>query len=616
MNYCYIHNAILERKKTRPIFSVFTSCYNSYKKINRAYKGMKEQILKDWEWVILDDSPDDEHFKFLRELAKNDKRIRLYKRDCNSGCIGNVKNETIGLCRGKYILELDHDDIVLPDVLKDAAQVFENNPDVGFIYMDFVNLYEDGSNFSYGNSTCGGYGGYYKQKYNNKWVDVYITPHINNVTLSHLVCCPNHPRIWRRETMIKLENYSEFLPICDDYEILLRTALNTKIVKIHKCGYIQIMNNNNSNFSLIRNKEINRIGPEFLRPQFFKMYDVNNKMKQLDSYEDEKYVYQFSDIWTRKDYTHKFCNEVINLDYNKQYCLLGIETLYNKKVSELYKDIKNDIILLDNKFPVEFLIQELERKSYTRIKCYSIIGNTYEELEKYFILLCKHNTNYYIIKNKIYDQRYDIINHYKAEKNTYLEIGIEYGYTFNNIQISNKIGVDPDPKMNLNNIVKMTSDDFFATNKQTFDIIFIDGMHQIEYVLRDFNNSINCLNDKGIIFLDDVLPVNEREQHKVPIKHAYENGILKYREPWTGDVWKFLYYLLKSYSDKINFEFFVSQNYRGVAKLTLKDEILKDEILKNEIIISPDKLAEIEKYTYKNNFQDYYNILMNNSINN
>ena len=32
--------------------------------------------------------------------------------------------------------------------------------------------------------------------------------------------------------MMKLENYSEFLPICDDYEILLRTALNTKIVKI------------------------------------------------------------------------------------------------------------------------------------------------------------------------------------------------------------------------------------------------------------------------------------------------------------------------------------------------------------------------------------------------
>ena len=112
-----------------------------------------------------------------------------------------------------------------------------------------------GENFKYGDFICKGYGGYYMQKYNNRWVYVYITPNINNITLSHLVCLPNHPRIWRRDTMYKLENYSEFLPICDDYEILLRTALNTKIVKIHKLGYVQFMNDGRSNFSLIRNGE-------------------------------------------------------------------------------------------------------------------------------------------------------------------------------------------------------------------------------------------------------------------------------------------------------------------------------------------------------------------------
>ena len=36
---------------------------------------------------------------------------------------------------------------------------------------------------------------------------------------------------------MQLENYSEFLPICDDYEILLRTALNTKIIKIQNKHY-------------------------------------------------------------------------------------------------------------------------------------------------------------------------------------------------------------------------------------------------------------------------------------------------------------------------------------------------------------------------------------------
>ncbi|MBN20850.1 MAG: hypothetical protein CL678_06125 [Bdellovibrionaceae bacterium] len=400
VNYCYINNAIMQRTKTRPIFSIFTSCYNSYDKINRAYEGLKSQTLKDWEWILLDDSPDDDHFIFLRKVAEKDKRIRLYKRDRNSGNIGNVKNETIGLCRGKYILELDHDDIILPDVLKDATDAFEENPDVGFIYMDFINIYENWESFVYGGTLCKGYAAYYLQKYNNKWVHVYITPNVNNVTLSHLACCPNHPRIWRRDLMFQLENYSEFLPICDDFEILLKTAINTKIIKIHKFGYIQFMNANNNNFSLIRNHEINRLGPQHIRPQFFKMYKINEEMKKTNSHEDEKYIFHHSNIWKRpKPYVHKHYNKIINKDYDKQYCLIGIKNLDNTNIKEIYKNTRNDIFLLDNEHSIQYIIGELEKRSLTRIKFASLKDNSIEELKNFFHFLCKHNENYEIIEN-------------------------------------------------------------------------------------------------------------------------------------------------------------------------------------------------------------------------
>ena len=49
------------------------------------------------------------------------------------------------------------------------------------------------------------------------------------------------------------------------------------------------MNANNNNFSLIRNSEINRIGPQFISPMFFDRYKVNDKMKELDSFEKEQY---------------------------------------------------------------------------------------------------------------------------------------------------------------------------------------------------------------------------------------------------------------------------------------------------------------------------------------
>ena len=40
-------------------------------------------------------------------------------------------------------------------------------------------------------------------------------------------------------------------------------------------------------------------------------------------------------------------------------------------------------------------------------------------------------------------------------------------------------------------IIIKTSDDFFKSNKKTFDTIFIYGMHQVEYILRDFNKAVN-----------------------------------------------------------------------------------------------------------------------------
>ena len=100
VNYCYINNVIMKRELTRPKFSVFTTCFKSYDYIDTAYESIKKQTLMDWEWVIMDDTPEDEHFVFLKEKLSEDNRVRLYKRDKNSGNIGNVKNEVISLCRG------------------------------------------------------------------------------------------------------------------------------------------------------------------------------------------------------------------------------------------------------------------------------------------------------------------------------------------------------------------------------------------------------------------------------------------------------------------------------------------------------------------------------------
>ena len=406
VNYCYMSIITLPVETIRPIFSIFTTCYKSYDKIKRAYDSIKLQTLKHWEWVILDDTPESEHFLFLRELFKDDHRIRLYKRSENSGNIGNVKNEVVSLCRGKYVIELDHDDEILPDILQDATNVFDKNDEIGFIYMDYINLYENKTNFKYGDFFSLGYGGYYRQKYNNMWVYVSSHGNINNITLSHIVSVPNHPRIWRRKTLLEIGNYSEYLPISDDYELLVRTAVKTKIAKIHKLGYVQYMNNGGNNFSYIRNSEINRLRYH-LTDHCYKKYDVQETMKKLNAYEDEKYMNEHIQIWKCDNYDYKYCNEIINVNYKKQYCIIGLETLYCNmdEILKLYQDNNNDFIVLDNKnsSDTDILCTKLDNIGLDKMKCYEMNDCNDMQLINYFNLIYKSCNDYKIYERNAHD---------------------------------------------------------------------------------------------------------------------------------------------------------------------------------------------------------------------
>jgi glycosyltransferase involved in cell wall biosynthesis len=619
VNDKYINICSLNRDQIRPTFSLFTSAFNSYHKIIRVYESLKAQTLKDWEWVIMDDSPDDKHFIFLRNHFLNDNRIRFYRHSQNNGSIGNVKNEVVSLCRGKYVLEMDHDDEILPSVLQDASDLFEAQSDVGFIYMDFICVFENGKNQWYGDFICKGYGGYYSMKYKDKWRLVYITPNINNITLSHLICCPNHPRIWRRDALLEMGNYCEYLHICDDYEILLRTAIKYKMAKIHKLGYVQYMNEDNNNFSLIRNKEINRIGPQHIHPIYYDLHKIHDKMKELDAYEDQLYIKEHSKIWLRnpEEYTHKYCNLLVNNDYDCQICIIGFDSLlyYMDQIKTLYDNPRNDFLLLENKGSNEYLWKRLENYGFDKMKCYTLPDHTNEQLINYFKLMYVSTNKYEIfdinilklLYNTPFNNRPEIINSILLKTNTYLEIGVEYGYTFDNIHCINKKGVDPDPKCkNIENIYKYTSDNYFEKIHDPlikYDAIFIDGMHQVEYVLRDINNSIQTLLEDGCIFIGDILPINYNEQLKIPYKHHYENGILKYGEEWTGDVWKVLYYILLNYSDKLTIKYYCNYNYRGLAYIKINEKFT--------ILIDDNIIDEINNYDYFKDFNNYVKLLNN-----
>jgi glycosyltransferase involved in cell wall biosynthesis len=404
VNYCFVHNAQLPREITRAAFSIFTSCYNSYDKIFRPYNSLKAQTFLDWEWVVVDDSPDDKHFNFLRTVIGDDPRVRLYRRSKNSGNIGAVKNETIGLCRGSYLLELDHDDEILKDCLADAVRTFQEDSKIGFVYMDCVMIHEDGSPHSYGDHFGLGYAGYYCQKfkeYKGTWLNVIAHPNINNVTCTHIVAVPNHPRIWRRETLMNLGSYSEFLPIVDDLEILLRTAVGTTMARVHKPAYVQYMNTGGNNFQFIRNSEINRLGTRNIVPQAYHNFKIDDHMRSVGAHEEQKTEWWNAPMWKRPGFEYKYCNKVFNYDITKQYCYLGFDVFikHKEEIRVLLADPKKDVFVLANDCTREELCKVMDDLGFDNIKCYAIKGITLDELRRYFLLVCKRCDTYEIIES-------------------------------------------------------------------------------------------------------------------------------------------------------------------------------------------------------------------------
>ena len=87
----------------------------------------------------------------------------------------------------------------------------------------------------------------------------------------------------------------------------------------------------------------------------------------------------------------------------------------------------------------------------------------------------------------------------------YLEVGVQYKENWDKIICENKTGVEPN-NLHDENIYCGTSDDFFSQNKRTFDIIFIDGNHVYEQVIKDVHNALSVIETGGSIVFHDALP--------------------------------------------------------------------------------------------------------------
>lgn len=116
---------------TEVLISVIIPTFNSAKYIAQTVESVQMQEWDSLEIIIMDDGSSDHTLSLVRNLAKEDPRIKVYQQE--NGKPAKARNNAVRKAKGDWIAFLDSDDIWLPGKLRLQYQkTIEGNVDLSF----------------------------------------------------------------------------------------------------------------------------------------------------------------------------------------------------------------------------------------------------------------------------------------------------------------------------------------------------------------------------------------------------------------------------------------------------------------------------------------------------
>ena len=131
------------------LVSIVIPVYNRQRYLGIAVESVIWQTYKDWELIISDDGSTDGSLEIAQNFAAHDPRIRVLTNadrpedDTNRGA-ANALIAGFDAARGKYIGQLDSDDLLEQQAIELSVAALEANPNWGMVYSNYVDIDENG----------------------------------------------------------------------------------------------------------------------------------------------------------------------------------------------------------------------------------------------------------------------------------------------------------------------------------------------------------------------------------------------------------------------------------------------------------------------------------------
>lgn len=216
------------------MISVFTPSHEPHW-LGTALASLQRQTHTDWEWVVL--------LNGGAQWACDDPRVKIHRDTTGLSLVGYLKRAACGLATGDILLELDHDDWLLPTALEECERAFRD-PEVVFAYSNSIchNTQADTPvtwSERYGWSSR-------PVEVDGKTYTESVSADPDPQSISRIWFAPNHFRAWRASAYRAIGGHDAAMKISDDHDLMLRTWLHGRMVHIDKPLYFYNIHGGNT----------------------------------------------------------------------------------------------------------------------------------------------------------------------------------------------------------------------------------------------------------------------------------------------------------------------------------------------------------------------------------
>ncbi|WP_192924989.1 glycosyltransferase [Sodalinema gerasimenkoae] len=131
-----------------PKISLILNSYNPCHYLQPAIESVLQQTYPDFELLIWDDGSSDDSLDIARSQAAQDERVRVIAAPHQGR--GEALKAAISATTGDYLGWIDRDDILLPNALERTAAILNENPQVGMVYSDYLDIDSQGNSLGLG----------------------------------------------------------------------------------------------------------------------------------------------------------------------------------------------------------------------------------------------------------------------------------------------------------------------------------------------------------------------------------------------------------------------------------------------------------------------------------